>query len=66
MKKEFMQKMFLAMEMLKIIFTMAEQGEDYSLILRNYNDLIEDYKLPLSKIGWISETEFEFFSDCRM
>ena len=37
------QKMFLAMDLLKIIYTMAEQGEDYSLILRNYNDLIEEY-----------------------
>ena len=60
------QKMFLAMDLLKLIYTMAEQGEDYSLILRNYNELIEDYKLPMSKIGWVSNTKFEFFSNCRI
>lgn len=60
------QKMFLAMDLLKIVYTMAEQGEDYSLILRTYNELIEDYKLPISKIGWVSNTEFEFFSNCRI
>lgn len=60
------QKMFLAMDLLKLIYTMAEQGEDYFLILRNYNELIEAYKLPMSKIGWVSNTEFEFFSNCRI
>ena len=60
------QKMFIAMDLLKIIYTMADQGEDYSLILRNYNDLIEEYNLPMSKIRWVSNTEFEFFSNCRM
>ena len=33
------QKMLLAMDLLKIIYTMAEQGDDYSLILRNYMGL---------------------------
>lgn len=60
------QKMFLAMDLLKLIYKMAEQGEDYSLLLRNYNELIEDYKLPMSRIGWVSNTEFEFFSNCRI
>ena len=38
----------------QIIYTMADQGEDYSLILRNYNELIEEYGLPISKIGWVN------------
>lgn len=41
MKKEQMQKLILATDLLKIIVTMAEQGEDYSLIQRNYNEIIE-------------------------
>lgn len=53
-------KMFLAMDLLKIIIQMANQEEDYSLIMREYNDLIEEYKLSLFKIKWISSTEFEF------
>ena len=60
MKKEQMQKLILATDLLKIIVTMAEQGEDYSLIQRNYNELIEQYNLPLQKIRWINNTEFEF------
>ena len=32
---------YFATDLLKIIVTMAEQGEDYSLIQRNYNELIE-------------------------
>lgn len=61
------QKMFLAMDLLKLIYTMAEQGEDFSLVLRNYNDLIEEYNLPMSKVRWISNTEFEFLAiaGCR-
>lgn len=53
-------KMFLAMDLLKIIIQMANQEEDYSLIMREYNDLIEEYELPLLKMKWISPTEFEF------
>lgn len=63
MTKEQIQKLILATDLLKIIVTMAEQGEDYSLIQRNYNELITDYKLPLVKIGYISNTEFEFIGD---
>lgn len=55
-----MYKMNLAMDLIKVINTMANQGEDYSLIQRTYNDLIEEYRLPLMKIIWISNTEFEF------
>lgn len=62
MKKEQMQKLFLAADLMKIICTMAEQGEDYSLIQREYNELIEEYGLPLFPIRWISCTEFEFKS----
>lgn len=50
----------LAMDLLKIIFKMAEMEEDYSLIMREYNDLIEEYELPLLKMKWISTTEFDF------
>ena len=60
MKIEQKQKLLLATDLLKIIVTMAEQGEDYSLIQRNYNELIEEYNLPLKSISWISNTEFEF------
>lgn len=61
--KQQMQKMNLAMDLIKIINTMAEQGEDYSLVQRTYNELIEEYNLPLVKIRWISNTEFEFVGD---
>ena len=50
----------MTMTLLKVIIEMAEIGEDYSLIMRQYNDLIEEYDLPLFKIKWISPTEFEF------
>lgn len=60
MKTEQIQKLLLATDLLKIIVTMAEQGEDYSLIQRNYNNLIESYNLPLLKIRWVSNIEFEF------
>lgn len=61
--KEHMQKMNLAMDLIKIIDRMAQQGEDYSLIQRTYNELIKEYKLPLVSIRWISNTEFEFTGD---
>ena len=56
-------KMFSAMDLLRIIIQMANQEEDYSLIMREYNDLIEEYELPLFKIKWISSTEFEFITN---
>lgn len=62
MKAEQIQKLLLATDLLKIIATMAEQGEDYSLVQRNYNDLIESYNLPLLKIRWVSNTKFEFIN----
>ena len=55
-----MYKMNLAIDLIKVINIMANQGEDYSLIQRTYNDLIEEHRLPLMKIIWISNTEFEF------
>lgn len=55
-----MQKLDIAISLLKIIIQMTKQEEDYSLIMREYNDLIEEYELPLFKIKWISPTEFEF------
>lgn len=64
--KEQKRKMFLAMDLLKVIYTMAEQGEDFSLILQNYNELLEEYNLPMSKITQINNVEFEFLSDCRL
>ena len=54
------QKLMLTTKLLEIIIEMAEQGEDYSLIQRNYNELVEEYNLPLQKVRWISNTEFEF------
>lgn len=62
MKAEFTQKLNLATDLLKIIITMAEQGEDYSLIKSNYNLLIERYDLPLQKIKYVSLTELEFIN----
>jgi len=32
-----------------LICDMAEIGEDYSLLLRQYDDMIDEYKLPLKK-----------------
>ena len=61
--KGHMQKMNLAMDLIKIIDMMAQQGKDYSLIQRTYNELIKEYKLPLVSIRWISNTEFEFTGD---
>ena len=58
-----MQKMELTMDMIKLINKMAQQEEDYSLIMRNYNELIEEFNLPLTKIKWISNTEFEFIGN---
>lgn len=58
-----MQKMELVMDMIKLINKMAQQGEDYSLIMRNYNELIDEFDLPLIEIGWISTTKFEFLGD---
>lgn len=55
-----MSKMRLAINMITLIDKMAQEGEDYSLIMRNYNELIEEFNLPLTKIKWISNTEFEF------
>lgn len=55
-----MQKIDIAITLLKVIIQMAQQEEDYSLIMREYNGLIEEYDLPLFKIKWISLTEFEF------
>lgn len=60
-----MQKMELAMDMIRLINKMAQQGEDYSLIMRNYNELINEFDLPLTEIGWISNAAFEFMdSSC--
>lgn len=46
-----------------IISDMAEIGEDYSLLLRNYNELIEAYHLNLKKIRWVSNRKFEEYSE---
>lgn len=47
------QRMYL------LICDMAEISEDYSLLQRNYNELIEEYDLPFKKIHWISVDKFE-------
>ena len=53
----------MTMTLLKVIIEMAEIGEDYYLIMSQYNDLIEEYDLPLFKIKWISSTEFDFIKN---
>ena len=63
MKNNIIKRLNLTMTLLKVIIEMAEIGEDYSLIMRQYNDLIEEYDLPLFKIKWISPTEFEFIKN---
>lgn len=63
MNKEQIKKLILATDLLKIVLTMVEQKEDYSLIQRNYNELIESYDLPLNKIRYISLSEFEFIEE---
>ena len=60
MKNNIIKRLNLTMTLLKVIIEMAEIGQDYSLIMREYNDLIEEYELPLLKMKWISHTEFEF------
>lgn len=42
-----------------IICDMADIGEDYSLLLRQYNEMIEQYNLPCKKIRWITVEKFE-------
>lgn len=63
MKKEFVQKLTLATKLLNMIIEFAGQGEDYSLLQRQYNEMITEYNLPLLKIRWISEIEFEFIKE---
>lgn len=46
------EKMKLAAKTLELIIEYAEQGDDWSLLLREYNDLIDIYDLPMQKIGW--------------
>ena len=60
MKNNIIKRLNLTMTLLKVIIEMAEIGQDYSLIMREYNDLIEEYELPLLKMKWIGPTEFEF------
>lgn len=49
----------IAQRIYLLICDMAEIGEDYSLLQREYNELIEGYELPFKKIRWISNEEFE-------
>ncbi len=58
-------KLLLAMDLLNVIIKMAEQEKDYSLILRNYNELIEEYNLPLFKIKWITIDKFKFIIELK-
>lgn len=55
-----MSKMRLAINMITLIDKMAQEGEDFLLIVQNYNELIERYNLPLTKIKWIDNMKFEF------
>lgn len=49
----------IAQRIYLLICDMAEIGEDYTLLQREYNELIEACDLPLKRIRWISNTEFE-------
>jgi len=45
----------------ELIELCAEIGEDYSLILRTHNEMIEEHQLNYPKVKWISNTEFELY-----
>ena len=60
MRSEFAQKLKLATNLLNTIVEFAEQGEDYSSLAETYNELVEEYLLPLRRIIYISNTEFDF------
>jgi fucose 4-O-acetylase-like acetyltransferase len=47
----------LAINTYELIKQYAEVGEDYSLLQRTYNELVEDYKLDLPKVKWIDITK---------
>lgn len=51
----------IAQKVYLLICDMAEVGEDYSLLLRQYNEMVEDYNLSLKprRIIWVSPTEFQ-------
>lgn len=53
------KKLLLASSIFNIIIGMIEQGEDWSLLQRTYNGLIEEHNLPLPQIRWISLKEYE-------
>ena len=51
----------LAIDTYELIKQYAKIGEDYSLLQRNYNEMIELYELDLYKMQWISPSNFEMY-----
>ena len=60
MRQEFVQKLRLATKLMNLILECTEQGEDYSLLMRQYNDLIDEYYLPLPRMVYVSNVRVEF------
>lgn len=52
----------LATKTLDLIFETINAGEDWSLLLRQYNELVDYYNLPLKKILWVSISEYKFYN----
>lgn len=50
----------LALNTYDLINKYLESGEDYSLLQRCYNELIDNHELDLPKIRFISVDEYEY------
>lgn len=49
----------IAIKTFELIEQYAELGEDYSLLQRSYNEMVDSYELDLQKIRYINNYEFE-------
>lgn len=49
----------IARRLYLLICDMAEITEDYSLLEREYNELIEEYNLNLRKIKYVDNSKFK-------
>lgn len=49
----------LAISTYNLINEYIEVGEDYSLLMNNYNDLIDSYSLDLPYMRWVNLDNYE-------